>query len=143
MPAILANARYFLNSSDYPQDKIVYLKKLSVTVTANNYKDITIAHGLPFTPLIRARWSTNASYVPTYEESTGPRNGAGILYQTAVYSDETNIKLQTSNNTGSQVTIYYYLYGFAPAGVTSEVPYTSSMVINSRKTQITITRNYT
>lgn len=127
MPAILANARKFLANSDYPFDKVVYLKTGSYTVPNNTMGEtVTIPHGLPFTPLIGGNWSLMSSFTVAYEYSSGPfpSSALGYLFDTItnVYADATNIYVSADNLNASAKTIYYRIFGFQPSTDESDVP---------------------
>lgn len=126
MPAILANVNNFKFNSDYPMDKIIYLKETSVAVPAYDYNDITIAHGLGFLPLVNAQWSTTADFANSYNIGGGPNSGATRSYPTGIAADSTNIYLTTSNNTGSAVTLYFRIYGLMPDDINADVAPTAS-----------------
>lgn len=124
MPAILANAKQFRYNSDYPTDKVVYQQTYTVAVSAFNFNDVSFPHSLGFTPLVSAQWSMSSSMVPTYGISSGPRTGTNLTYQTGIDADSTNIYLATTNNTASNVTLYFAIYGFMPSGVNVDAPFT-------------------
>jgi len=127
MPAILANARKFLANSDYPFDKVVYLKTGSYTVPNNTIgQTVTIPHGLPFTPLIGGNWALMPSFTVAYEYSTGPfpSSAAGYLFDTRAnaYADATNVYVSTDNLNPSAKTVYYRIFGFQPSTSDADVP---------------------
>lgn len=121
MPAILANADNFLFNTDYKLDKVVYLDSRSFTMSAFGNSNTTIAHGLSFTPLVNAVWSTSSDFSVVYGLGGGPRTGATRDYPVAVDADATNVYIAGNNNTGSSVTIYIRVYGFMPSDVNADV----------------------
>lgn len=138
MPAILANAPKFLSNSDYPVDKIVYLKEASYTFDpAVSFGDVTIPHGLPFTPLPVLQWSFNADFGVAYEDNTGPFPGPygfPFTFTLVIQADSTNIKIRSNSTIGAQLA-YVRLFCFAPSDYTGEVASTASVgdsfVLNS------------
>lgn len=116
MPAILANANSFLANSDYPMDKVVYLK--SGSDVCDNHT-IVLAHGLPFAPLINGYWSFTSDFSTCYEFSSGtfPSPNPSFLFSRTVevqYADTTNIRLPTTDLVGDSKPFYYRIFGFQP-----------------------------
>lgn len=130
MTAILANAKDFLINSDYPVDKVILLRSYSIPLAALDFEDLTYAHGLSFTPLVVARWSTNSNLIPTYSILGGPTISSGYAYTTRIWADSTNINLSVTNNTASAVTLYFSVYGFMPSTDNDDVTPTASSADN-------------
>ena len=135
MPAILANAKNFLINSDYPLDKVVYMTSGSVIVPASDYNDISISHGLPFTPLVNAIYSTSSTFDIAYEYNSGQVNTdlsipSPFLYDTSDTSDATHITLRHTNYSVSPVTLYYRVYAFMPTTASAGVSFTASIADN-------------
>lgn len=126
MTAILSNAKDFLVNSDYPVDKVIFLQSYSVFLASLGFEDLTYAHGLSFTPLVVARWSTNSNLIPTYNILGGPTISSGYAYTTRIWADSTNIYISATNNTGSDATIYFSVYGFMPSTDDDDVTPTAS-----------------
>lgn len=132
MPAIAANATQFLLSTDYQQDKVVYLKTDSFTAPGpmtGSYR--TIAHGLPFTPLVGGSWSTSADFSVTYDFGTGTIPSADPLtapfnLSLDVLADSTNIYIVPTNVSGSNKTVYVRLYALEPADTLATVSSTQA-----------------
>lgn len=125
MPAILANATKFLQSSDYPMDKVVYQVKYTAPIAAFSPGDFQFEHGLGFAPLLDARWSTSPLMTTTYNLHSGPRaSDNSVLYQTNVEADDTYVYIYTINQTALPVTLYFTIYGLMPSGVDAEAPFT-------------------
>lgn len=129
------DARNFSISSDYPIDKVIYMTSGSVTISGYNYNDVTIPHGLPFTPLTTDIYSLTPSFDTSYEYNSGPVQtdpllSSPFLYNTGSESDSTNITLRHTNNSPSSVTIYYRVYGFMPSTVNEEAAWTASVADN-------------
>lgn len=125
MPAIVANAKNFLLNSDYPTDKVIFQQSYSVAIGASSYNDVTVAHGLGFTPLLSAQWSTSSTMTPTYSIGGGPRTSGSLTYQTGISSDGTNIYISTTNTTASPVTLYFTVYGLMPSATNTDASFTS------------------
>lgn len=130
MTAILANAKNFLINSDYPVDKVILLRSYSIPLASLDFADLTYPHGLSFTPLVVARWSTNSNLIPTYSILGGPTINSGYAYTTRIWADSTNIYLSVTNNTASAVTLYFSVYGFMPSNVNADVTPTASSADN-------------
>lgn len=138
MLSILANARNFLFTSDYPTDKVVYVHSLSFSVSAPSggaYQ--TIAHGLPFTPLVAGEWSTAADYGVSYDYFSGPPAtgtaiSGGQLFNAYVniYADATNIYLYPVNASGSTITVYARIFAYEPSDSTASLSATANSADN-------------
>lgn len=126
MPAITANARNFLINSDYPIDQIIYIYSGSVLIPAFDFNDVTIPHGLPFTPLPMGQWSTTSDFSVSYEISSGPLGGTPYTVNTGIEANATNIIFSNNNNTGSPITVYYRIYAFQPSNASGDSPHTKS-----------------
>lgn len=127
MPAILSNARDFLATSDYPLDKVCYLH--SATVNFGSGTDYTVAHGLPFTPLIRAVWSLTSSFTTAYQVGDGPVSSSPSTpfspQLVSAYADSTNAVL-SFGMPGTTTQVYVRIYALMPGGDSSEVSHTAS-----------------
>lgn len=124
MPANPLTAPYFTQDTDYPFDQVVVLKTGSYAVNGTSSgQQMVIPHGLPFTPLMGGNWSFTSDFAITYEYSTGtfPGPNPGQVYDTQVFvfADATNIYVSTDKVSAGGTTIYYRVYGFAPAGTTA------------------------
>lgn len=109
---MVIDPRKFLFLSDYPTEQIIHLRKYSITIPAYDYRDVSFAHGLPFTPLLIACYSTTSDFLTTYGIGGGERIGASLEYATAISSDSSNIYLNLTNNTASSITLYFNIVGF-------------------------------
>lgn len=115
MPAILANATNFLYNSDYPLDKVVYLASGSLgAVSGSNY---TVAHGLPFIPLVDLEWSYTSDFAVSYASNMGdfPSSNPAYLFKMrlTLSADATNVTIY-ADGSNSPVAIYYRIFGFQP-----------------------------
>lgn len=126
-----------LVDSRYPSPWIVWKSSPSITVEQYGYiADRTIAHGLPFIPLLLGQWSTNSNFNPSYDLAvTIPGGPTGGQPETmcSVSADATNIHFTIINN-ANQRTFYFRLMAFAPPGYTGEVTlveYSSPFRFNS------------
>lgn len=130
MPSILANAKNFLLSSDYPPEKVAYKYTNSYSViAAPSHSDavtITVAHGLGFTPLCRGsfrftnssgtqEWSSFDMGVHLGQAALGTDEAWFPAIQTAIYSDETNIYMYIWNQTGLLCNVDVRVIGFMDA----------------------------
>jgi hypothetical protein len=139
MPAILANSPKFRATTDYPSDKIVCLETGSFVIAPTSVGTTTIAHGLPFTPLMDGTWSTDSTFqTVSYDMGTGSLTTApGFIFnaKAEVSADSSDITVEVENITGSSVTAYYRVFGFQPSTANLEVPFTDyladSFVVNT------------
>jgi hypothetical protein len=117
-------------TTDNPLDKIIYMKTGSFTAAAMSLTTHTVAHELPFIPLLDGSWSTDASFeLISYDPGSGPVSSApGFIFNTEVSfdADATNIRLGAFNVTGSAVTVHYRAFGFAPSNASGVTPFTAS-----------------
>lgn len=134
-----------LIDSDNPVDKVIYLKSVSFDApdhTASPSFVYTIAHGLPFVPLVSGSWSTTSDFSVNYDYFTGTLGThsslvAGYFYTTEIriYADRTNIYIVPINVLGSTLTIYARVFGFEPSDSLATLSSTSSIadsfIINS------------
>jgi len=127
MPAILANARNFLQNTDYPLDKVVYLNSGTTNIASGG--SVNIAHGLPFIPLINFYWSLTPDFAVVYEDNVGPfpsgNPGFFFTLQVSARVTATNITLDANGTLGS-TTIYYRIFGFQPDDSNVDLPPTAS-----------------
>ena len=133
---MVVDARNFLVNTDYPIDKIIYLTSGSMVLDGFPH---TIAHGLPFIPLVGGYWSFSSAFATTYDFYAGdfPSGNPSFLFahEVQISSDATNITLNTTDIVGDSPTFYYRIYGLAPSGTTNDIsPIASTsdpFVINS------------
>lgn len=114
----MTEAKNFLLNTDYPLDKVVYLKSGSFTMGASTTGTETISHGLSFIPLIGGYWSLTSDFSVNYEFGNGtfPSGNLGFLFQREIGSisaTSSSINLNWSNISTS-TTVYYRIYGFEP-----------------------------
>lgn len=123
MPADVNQAKQLLFTSDYPNDKVVYLETGSTSFTASTSAQLTtIPHGLPFTPLVGGNWALTSDFSVQYEFATYIGGNVTIYdYAVNVYADADNVYIYGDNITGTTKTLYYRIYGFQPPADTSEV----------------------
>lgn len=112
----MADARRFIYSSDYPMQYAVYYYE--GTMTGGSTK--TVAHGLPFTPLLIGEWSTSSDF-----SSANTYLGGGYSTEFSdpgVYltSNATNCNYSTINASGTG-TIYLRTWGFMPPDTNADV----------------------
>lgn len=128
MPAITANAKNFLISSDFPMDKIVLLHSGQIDFTTSG-TDYTFAHGLSFTPLIKATWSTSSDFSTTYGIGDGPLSSnpsfAFLPELAFARADSSNVYL-SFGNPDMVNNAYIRIYGFMPSDVDVDTDLTAS-----------------
>jgi len=114
MPRIIQNARDFLFSSDFPNDKIIKGDSGSFTVGAYNSAFPEIAHPFTFAPLYILKWSTNPNFDNSFDEI-----GVSTLdnIQLNGQTDTSKLYLFANNNNGSAVTFYWRVLYFMPPDV--------------------------
>ena len=112
----MAISDFHLNT-DYPTDKIIYRQTVPVTVAAFTMSNIIVPHGVGFMPLAVGNYSPSATMSPLYSVNTAPMPTGFMLYDTALSSDNTNIYIDARNNTAASVTLYFNVYGYAPANI--------------------------
>jgi len=145
MAAIPANAKDFLLNSDYPLDKVVHMLSGSFAVASGGSYAGTVPHGLSFTPLAYANWSTSSTWDVVYEEETGPiaapNSYSPFTYRFTCETNATDLTLNFSNFlSGAALTVYYRVYFFMPSNVNVAVEHTAS---GSTDLQFSSDYNYT
>ena len=115
------NPNNLLLSTDYPLDKVVYLKTHSVTLTSFQIQNIMIPHNLPFIPLIQGQWSNTPDFSIAYNINTELIVGINRRFDTMAQANETNINFETQNRTQSTATVYYRIFGFMPSTANENV----------------------
>lgn len=128
----------FRVNSDYDTPWIVWKNESQFTSGASEYwAQKTIAHGLPFTPLIFGMWATNSNFLPSYDLTDDAPTYAGSgqpSFAFSAYADANNVVASLDNNTGSALTFYLRIMGFAPpeyTGSISPVDFASAFSYNS------------
>lgn len=122
----------FLYNSDFVQDKAILLESASFTIpTPTAGYTFTIAHGLPFTPLVGGSWSTSSNFLVTYDFGSGviPSSniGASIFdYSLEIAADSTNIYIIPTNVSGATQTVHVRVFGIEPSDSTATLPHTAS-----------------
>lgn len=119
----MADPRKFITNTDYPMPFLVYSATYQITIPANSSSTQTVAHGLPFTPLLIGQWSTSSSFQPSYDIALEIPTFAGYMPELTmvVGADGTNIHFIYSNYTSSSKTVYFRLTAFAPPSYTGQV----------------------
>lgn len=117
---------------------IVWSRTYSITVPSGGYiADQTLAHGLPFIPLLLGQWSTSSTFNPSYDlgiQIPGGSTGGQPETMCAVNADSTSIHFTIINNASTARTFYFKLMAFAPPGYIGEVTlveYSSPFRFNS------------
>lgn len=126
MPANPAAAKNMLLSTDYPLDKIVYLKSGSTVAATGVNTDIYFAHNLPFTPLVVGSWSYDPNFTTSYMAGLQPFAPA-VSTSVTIQSNAVNTRVLIGNNTGVTQTIYWRIYGYMPPDADADVLATASL----------------
>lgn len=148
MVAIVANARYFNQNTDYPADQTAYLTSGTLVVPASSNSTATIAHNLPFTPLVGGNWALTSDFSVSYEYSSGPLTSpinTTNIYDTiaCVYADATNVYVTASTPSAGNKTIYFRMYGFEPSNSTATLTQVASLADNfTIRTDYNLTKLY-
>ena len=119
------DARNFLYSSDYEMPALVWEYSGSINdIAAYNTKSVTIAHKLPFTPLLIGVWSDNANFNPSYDIANFIGQGSlyGDLQLNQCGADSTNVVVEGYNATANSKNLYFRLLAFAPPDYDGETP---------------------
>ena len=108
----------FLLTTDYPLDKVVYLKSGFFSMGATTTGTESVTHGLPFTPLVAGYWSLTPDFSINYEFGNGtfPSGSLGDLFQrqiSSISATSTIVKMDWSN-ISTATTVYYRIYAFEP-----------------------------
>lgn len=121
------DARNFLFSSDYPMPVLVWQFEDYYTVDAYATRTVTIAHKLPFKPLLVGIWSTRASFEPSQDIGTqiwlpyfNPVDGISI--SAYISADATNVTIDMQNFDSTQTKYNFRLWAYAPPDYTGEYP---------------------
>lgn len=115
----MADIRNFIMNSDYPTPFLVWKMEETLTVPVGAYYNAahkSVAHNLPFTPLLIGQWSTNSNFVPAYDLAndmpifTGTRPDLSAM----VGADSTHIRITAEHTASSSKTFYFRLFAFLP-----------------------------
>ena len=121
----MADPRHFLLNTDYPLDKVVYLKEAFITFGVNE----TFAHNLLFTPLVKVVWSLTSNFSETYEVGNGPLSASPSTpftpFLAYARANATDIEL-AFGSPGAVVGAYVRVYGFMPSNVNVAANHTAS-----------------
>lgn len=115
----MADPRKFLLNSDYPTPFLVWSMTTTLTVPVGAYFNAaskSVAHGLPFTPMIIGQWSTNSNFSPAYDLSNDMPifNGTRPEYQILIGADSSHIRISGMHIKESAQTLYFRLFAFLP-----------------------------
>lgn len=115
----MADIRNFIMNSDYPTPFLVWSLEESLTVPVGAYFNAaskSVAHGLPFTPMLIGQWSTNANFVPAYDLANDMPIFTGTRpdYQILVGADDTYIRISATHIKTTAQTIYFRFFSFLP-----------------------------
>lgn len=132
MAVNVQDARNFLLTTDFPLDKVIFLRSGSATInfpTAGQV--VTITHGLLFVPLVSGSWSLDPSFTTSYEYGSGtfPSNNLGASVfniSMDIRADSTNIIISPTNVSGASFTLYWRVYAFEPSDCNFDLEPTAS-----------------
>lgn len=123
----MVNPRNFLLNSEYPMDKVVFMKSGDLMVSGDFPDHVPIRHNLPFTPEIIWSYSTS----PGFESSSS--SGLLVYGSTSqigltVSSDSQFIHIEPFKIAAADRRLYWRAFGFMPpdAHEDSEVPETAT-----------------
>lgn len=121
--------RDFVFNSKYGSVKVASEppSKAYQTVTCNNGGNttVTIAHGLPFVPMVMlftelkpgsGHWYMGGLAIPSPDDLTGNYVTMNGDADSLTYVDATNIKITYNNVSGSNLNVNYYYFIFADNG---------------------------
>lgn len=121
------DARNFLFSSDYPMPALCWEYEDYWNVGANATRTVTVAHGLPFKPLLVGQWALKESFAPCQDINTtnflpvyDPINGEVV--SAFVSANGTNLILDLQNFSATSSRYYFRIWGYAPPDYADEVP---------------------
>jgi hypothetical protein len=103
-------------SSEHRYERIVKKGSDTFTVSASSTSNVSISHGLNYTPYVRCFYSFGDGNVFPMFSSPASYNIDGNSFQIDnLYVDNNQINLSFENDSGSSVTItvYYRIYGEA------------------------------
>lgn len=146
----MADTRRFLLNTEYPVDKIVYLKEGSFIASgASNGPESasfhSFQHGLPFTPLLDGNWSFDADFTRTFElfhPLAGFLPGRQFM---RCYADATKVEFDFRNwsmTNRPDFRVYYRVYGFMPPDVSMETATDPTSSQSSNKFIFNTEQNY-
>lgn len=113
-------------SSDTPLDKIVYMDSGSFSVPTGSFLEINVPHTLGFRPLIICTWSTDPNFTVSYEAGTSGYASMSVPQLTA-QAMPNSIRFLPLNQTGSNLTYYWRVFGFMPSDVDVDAPFTATI----------------
>lgn len=131
MPADVTKARSFLLTTDFPLDKVVYLKSGSFTMSAATSGVFSFPHNLSFAPLCSGSWSLTPDFSVQYEYGSGtfPSENISISSFNQILSlsdnffgntggaNTTNVYIAWQNSSASATTVYYRIFAFGPPDI--------------------------
>lgn len=110
-------------------DKIIWLWEGTHTVsTGLTYLDVN--HGLSFTPLPKAVWSTTSDFSTTYNTGDGTLSTSGLtgifdISTTQASANSTRVQVPFTKTSAGSQDIYVRLWGFMPSNVNADIPPTA------------------
>lgn len=139
MPAIPANQKRMLLSTDYPLDKVVYITSGVLVVTSSGSESQTISHGLTFRPLMVFSHSDDPDFTVSRTNGLlpfGPAEQWGVSVDT---DSDTTIRVLGFNSSSTSKTIYWRAYGFMPSTANEDAPFNA---VDGQPLAFNTDRNY-
>lgn len=120
------NPQDTLLNSDYPIDLIVGVQEGSFSVPADfSMHDHIVPHGLSgFIPLGVPKWSTSASFSPSYDETF---QLSPTPLSVGFSTSSSTLAIRAMNITSSTLTLYYRVFYLMPSNVNVSAPSTSGL----------------
>lgn len=115
----MVDPKKFLINTDYPLDKVVYMKSGSFSISGVGDTTTNISHGLSFIPLVCGQWSFNSNFSTCYEFYSGtiPSQNPALLFDVTVeiIATSSQITLTTRKSSSGSATVYYRIFAFQPS----------------------------
>lgn len=137
----MANPRNFLLNSDYPIDKVIFVRSGSFYYTAGSWS-VDITHNLGFIPLPYVQWSLDADFSTVQETTEKPSglNPYSFPHEMVYSADNTKITLIFYNQDLVATTYYYRIIAFMPSNINALIP---EIAIDADKLTLDTDYNYT
>lgn len=113
----------FIFNSDYPIDKIVWLKEGQVQMRWGSTGDnpIEIAHDLGVQLYVNGVWTID-DWATTYTFNASRIDGQGYVYQSMLAANDQKVYLRGQHAQGDNKTFKYRLWGFLSEESTKGIP---------------------
>lgn len=101
----------FILNSDYPVDKIVWLKEGDATMDAWGNINITLPHTVGAQIYVNGVWTID-DWTTTYNFSAQRQVAQGYEYQATAKATDSTVKISAAHENGANKTFKYRLWGF-------------------------------